>query len=65
MAMLRSKTIFILVVALMPTIGIDALVRKRCRHRVSFTDRLAVQPVENGVYLLGNSLFETGVISRP
>jgi hypothetical protein len=28
---------------------------------VALTDRLAVQPVEGGVYLLGNSMFKTGV----
>ena len=28
---------------------------------VTLTDRLAVQPVDNGVYLLGNSMFKTGV----
>lgn len=30
-------------------------------EQVTLTDRLAVQPVDGGVYLLGNSMFATGV----
>ena len=60
--MMRSKTIQILVLALAIVVALDVTARVVASEEpVSLTDRLEVQPVDRGVYLLGNSMFKTGV----
>ena len=60
--MLKSKTIQILIVSLVLVLAVDIAVDATTPgNAVSFTDRLEVQPVNHGVYLLGNSMFKTGV----
>jgi hypothetical protein len=60
--MAHSKTLGILIAALVLVLGFDAVVKASTDSSdVSLTDRLAVPPVEGGVYLLGNSMFKTGV----
>jgi len=59
--MLRSKTIIILVSALVLVVAADLIMSGGAAADVTLTDRLAVAPVEDGVYILGNSMFKTGV----
>jgi len=62
MSTLKSKTIQVLIAALVLVLAFDlALNAAAGSDQVTLTDRLAVQPVDDGVYLLGNSMFKTGV----
>lgn len=57
-----SKTIQILLAALAIVVATDAIAGVASgEETVTLTDQLAIQPVEGGVYLLGNSMFKTGV----
>ncbi len=57
----RSKTAAILAVALVLVAGLELVARAAVEPPESFTDRLVVPPVRDGVYLVGNSMFKTGV----
>ncbi len=62
MSIAKSKTIHILIGALVLVLGFDLAVNAAAgTDSVTLTDRLVVQPVDDGVYLLGNSMFKTGV----
>lgn len=57
-----SKTIQILILATAIVLAMDVATRVAGGdHGVTLTDQLVVKPVEDGVYILGNSMFKTGV----
>lgn len=61
--MWRSKALAIVVTALALVLVADRLLREdgEPTASVDFADRLTVQPSDDGVYLLGNSMFKTGI----
>ncbi len=62
MRIYKSKTYQILALAAVLVVAADIGVRiVNPDEPVTLTDRLVVQPVDGGVYILGNSMFKTGV----
>ena len=59
----RSKALAIVVTALALVLVVDRLLVENDEpaRSVDFADRLTVQPSADGVYLLGNSMFKTGI----
>ena len=52
----------ILAAAVLMLVAVDATTRAAGGNQdVAMSDRLAIQPIDGGVYLLGNSMFKTGV----